>query len=443
MFLIGLREGIQVCLCLGVISLCPEIRKRWAHVFLVVFSGMLAGFFIGLGPLLGFREILKTEVWNLLRVSFDILVLYSGLLFFSYKRTWPLWGVFFFLFFFDMREFGFILQDTVQMKASYTVLFYSLGGFLIGLIPLAGFRYLWQKEMTKEVFTLPGTMILAGGLRLLFSGAGELHKEGLITFMQKGMERFLYPLIQTLQDLFLIPEHRYIEVPLQDLGRFFYSERMAMAIVVLVLVVPPLALLFNIYISPDPVVRLSKRAVARLKVATFRRKTLLGSIPGFMVFLFVVGLLHGANFQTNPLYDPVPVPVYAQGAEIVLPLEGKLGKLTDKKLHKFVYYQGKKEIVFLVILKPDGTFGVALDQCEICQPAEWNKAAEGYAQRGEHIVCKYCMTPIAPSTVNNPGGCNPIPVPFQAREDAVVIKVSELLRVFEAAEKLEKKGTHL
>ncbi|RME63138.1 MAG: DUF2318 domain-containing protein, partial [Nitrospirae bacterium] len=243
--------------------------------------------------------------------------------------------------------------------------------------------------------------------------------------------------------LLLIPEHRYIEVPLQELGRFLYSERMAMALVVLVLVVPPLSLVVNVYISPEPVVKLSKKAVARLKVASFRRQTLLGSLPGFVVFFFVVGLLHAANFQTNPMYDPVPVPVYASGSEIVLPIEGRLGKLTDKKLHKFVYYEGKKEIVFLVILRPDGTFGVALDQCEICQPAEWNKAAEGYAQRGDHIVCKYCMTPIPPSTVNNPGGCNPIPVPFQTKEDAVIIKVSDLVRVFDAAEKLQKKGTHL
>ncbi len=442
-FLIGLREAFQLTLCLYALLLCPELRERALRVVVVVFLGTTAGLFMGLRYLFGYKELLRSELWDLLRVSFDILVLYSGLFLLSSRMRWWLWPLFFLLGFFDMREFGFFLQDAVQMKESPGPLLYGLGGLLVGFVPLVGVRFLRQREAINEVFTLSGTMILLGGVKLLSSGLGELHKVGIITFMQKGMERFLYPLVHTIQELLLVPEHRYIEVPFQGLGRFLYSERVAMAVVVLGLVLPPLGLLLNVYISPEPVVRLPKRALARLEVAAFRRQTLLASLPGFVVFLFVVGLVHAANFQTNPMYDPVPVPVYAQGAEIVIPIEGKLGRLTDKKLHKFVFYEGRKEIVFLVILKPDGTFGVALDQCEICRPAEWNKAAEGYAQRGEHIVCKYCMTPIALSTVNNPGGCNPIPVPFETRDDAVVIKVSELVRVFEAAEKLEKKGTHL
>jgi hypothetical protein len=442
-FWIGLREGFQASVFVSAFLLCPELRKKSRLLVVVLFLGAVTGFFMGLRYLFGFKEFLKAEWWNLLRVSFDILVLYSGLVLLQSRRQWFVWPVFLLFFFFDMREFGFVLQDTVQMKSSYGPMVQGLVGFSIGLLPLGGLGVIRAKEALEEVFTLSGTMVLVGGFRLIFSGLGQLHKEGLIVFLQKGMERFLYPLVRTLQKLLLIPEHRYIEMPFQDLGRFLYSERVAMALVVLVLVIPPVALLLNIYISPEPVVRLPKKAMARLKVAAFRQQTLLGSLPGFVVFFFVVGILHAANFKTNPMYDPVPVPVFSTDGQIVLPLEGKLGKLTDKKLHKFVYYYGKKEIVFLVILRPDGTFGVALDQCEICQPAEWNKAAEGYAQRGEHLVCKYCMTPIAPATVNNPGGCNPIPVPFETLEDAVVIKVSDIVRVFEAAEKLEKKGTHL
>ncbi|RME66908.1 MAG: hypothetical protein D6778_04015, partial [Nitrospirae bacterium] len=88
-FLIGLREAIQACFMVGVLSLCPDIRKRALIASVLVLSGALSGFFIGLGPLLGFGEVLKAEVWNLLRVTFDILVLYLGLVFFSYKKLWP------------------------------------------------------------------------------------------------------------------------------------------------------------------------------------------------------------------------------------------------------------------------------------------------------------------------------------------------------------------
>ena len=93
-------------------------------------------------------------------------------------------------------------------------------------------------------------------------------------------------------------------------------------------------------------------------------------------------------------------------------------------------------------MKPDGTIGLALDECEICKPAEWNTSALGYAQRGEHLVCKYCMSPIAIPTVNEPGGCNPVPVPYAIDEDNIMLRLDDLVRVYDALKNLEKKGTH-
>jgi len=108
-----------------------------------------------------------------------------------------------------------------------------------------------------------------------------------------------------------------------------------------------------------------------------------------------------------------------------------------------VYYAGSKQVLFLAIMKPDGTVGIALDQCEICRPADWNKDARGYAQQGANLFCKYCVTPITTNSVNTPGGCNPIPVPFTIVESTIVIDRGELVSVFDKAEALERKGTHL
>ena len=87
--------------------------------------------------------------------------------------------------------------------------------------------------------------------------------------------------------------------------------------------------------------------------------------------------------------------------------------------------------------------GRALDESEVCKPAEWNTAALGYAQRGENRICKYCMTPIPTSTVNKPGGCNPIPVGFTVEEGHIVVETQELIRVYRAAKALDKKGMGL
>ena len=100
-------------------------------------------------------------------------------------------------------------------------------------------------------------------------------------------------------------------------------------------------------------------------------------------------------------------------------------------------------MLFIVIMKADGTIGVALDQCEICRPADWNKDAKGYAQKGENLICKYCVTPIATNAVNAPGGCNPIPVPFKITNNTIVLSKGMLISTFDKAEALEKGGTHL
>ncbi len=441
--MIGLREGLQSGIVLSVILLCPEFRQRGKFVLLLVSIGALAGLLIGFSPLWTQGKFLEPSEWMLLRLTFDILVMYVSIALILWRSRWFLWPVLVVLLFFDMRELGFVFLDTFQMKGSAKGVLYGCLGFGFGLIPLIGLKFVPTSGAVEEVFTLPGTLVLASGLKLLFSGVGELHDTSLVIVLQKGFERFLYTFVHWVQGYFLVPEHPYIEMPLQEFGRFVSSGRMAMVLVVVLLIAPPMALLFNMYISPEPFIRVPKKAFARLKLATFRRKTFLGSVPGFLVFFFIIGLIHVANYRANPMYDPVAVPVLASSDEIVIPVQSKQFKLTDKKLHKFVFYHEKNEIIFIVILRSDGTFGVALDQCEICRPAPWNKAAQGYAQRGEHLVCKYCMSPIPTDTVNNPGGCNPIPIPFTTRDGTIVIKVSDIVRIFKAAEELPKKGTHL
>jgi len=435
-FWIGLKEGLQALICFLPLIFCPDLQKALKLLTIAVFTGILTGFAIGFFlP----KNIVALK-WFALRNIFDLFVLYSGIFFWNSKRQWTLLPIFFLLLLFDSREFGQYLNNNLYIKNSYSFVFSGIGGYLLGFVPLAGVRLVSRRDSINHLFTFPGTMLLIAGARMLFSGIEQFHKQTLITVLYKAVEKFLYAAVHYLQEILLLQEHPYIVKPLTEIGRFFYSERIAMATVLIILLIPPLWLLFNFFVYPEPAIEYPKKAIARLKLATFRKQTLLSSLPGFIVFFVVLGIFHAASLRSSTFYDPVATPVYEKDGLIILPVKGRLGILTDKKVHKFVYFSQSEEIVFLVVYKPDGTFGVALDQCEICRPPRWDKNSKGYAQRGGYLICKYCRTPIPLSTINSPGGCNPVPVPFELKNDTIVIKVSDLLNIFKTLESSSKKN---
>lgn len=162
---------------------------------------------------------------------------------------------------------------------------------------------------------------------------------------------------------------------------------------------------------------------------------------GFLVILYLV---HAANLTLNPLLDPKPVPVQPEEAsEIIrIPLADASGDFSDRKIRKYVYYYGDRKIIFLAMERPDGAVATALDECEICRPAAWNTKAIGYAQRGENLVCKYCVTPISAHSFGEPGGCNPIPFESEFDEQYLYVPLKNLIGAWNAAQKIEKAGTH-
>jgi uncharacterized membrane protein len=84
-------------------------------------------------------------------------------------------------------------------------------------------------------------------------------------------------------------------------------------------------------------------------------------------------------------------------------------------MRKWVYSAGAHAVTFFTIRRPDGAVVAALDVCDICQP-------KGYAQMGAgYVFCKYCKTPIPSSTVGQPGGCNPIPLPEAAMDGGMLV----------------------
>ena len=127
---------------------------------------------------------------------------------------------------------------------------------------------------------------------------------------------------------------------------------------------------------------------------------------------------------------------------IKIPLADNNGDFADQKMRRYAYFYGDKKIVFLAIMKPDGSLATTLDECEICRPSSWNTKAIGYAQRGKNMVCKYCVTPITVETMGEPGGCNPIPFDSESDDNYIYIPLKNLIESWKWAQKLEKAGTH-
>ena len=86
----------------------------------------------------------------------------------------------------------------------------------------------------------------------------------------------------------------------------------------------------------------------------------------------------------------------AQGDTVRVPT----ADVSDGNLHFFRVEVNGTSLRFLILRKPDGSWGTALDACMICGWA-------GYRQDGSNIVCRNCASAIYGPSIGQPGGCNP------------------------------------
>jgi len=455
-FLIAFRESFQCSVLAALVLLFPLIReeKGFIRSFLAgILVAFLAGFPLGYVPFLS-RHLLANETWTFWRYVAESVMFYLSVVVVIRRpnltpitASRALFALGMMLFFFEARGLGFLIHDMGVMTESMTMtLVAALAGTGAGFLPFfLARRYLPQLPL-RTAHVLPILFMVIGALQFAFGGLGELEKENILIPLQRGLLDFVGNAVQSMQRVLLVPEHPFLDVAFDGFARFMAGDRIALMLALLFFMTPPVFILIHLFSRPDPLVGdIAANAQRRQVIALFRKELFYQTIPVLTAFGMLVVLLHAVNISMNPLYDPSPVPVRATETTNTLriPLSDKMGDLSDKKLRKYVYYQGNKQILFLAILKADGSLGVALDQCEICRPADWNKDAKGYAQKGEHLICKYCMTPISSSTVNNPGGCNPIPVPFKLEDRSIVILSDDLVTTFTKAEALDKKGTHL
>jgi len=107
--------------------------------------------------------------------------------------------------------------------------------------------------------------------------------------------------------------------------------------------------------------------------------------------------------------------VSAQGNQARIPVSS----VNDGNLHLFSVELDTTSLRFLVIRKPDGSWGTALDACMICGP-------EGYSQDGQNVICRNCSAAIYVPSIGQGGGCNPIGVPSRVEGTELVLDLSAL-----------------
>lgn len=455
-FLIALREALQGSALLALLLALPLLQEQSRHrrsLLTGFFAALAAGFLAGYIPYNG-SHLWSNESWTFWRYASEAFIFYLSVLFLLVRAAPPpavlqagLFMLGALLVLFEARSIGFLLQDIGAMKAmALPVLAAGAAGLALGFTPLLFMRRLTTLLPLGRIFSPASLFMVIGALQFSFGGVSELEKENILIPLQRGFQSFIAGAISSLQSALLMQKHPFISVSFADLADFLASDRSALTLTLLFIMTPPLLILAQIFSAPDPLVGgVQAGAQRRSRVAFFRKELIYQTAPVLTAFVLLVILLHAVNISLNPLYDPPPIPIRESGSEAVLKisLADRTGDFSDKKVRKYVYYYGNRQVIFIAMLKPDGSVGVALDECEICRPADWNTDAKGYAQRGEHLVCKYCMTPIATSTLNNPGGCNPIPLPFKVNDNTIEITLNDLTNTYKKVQELEKKGTHL
>lgn len=456
-FTIAARETLEFVFLLALFLSYPLVRQS-----AVCRGGLLAGALWALttGLAVGYYpeligQALSSEGSTFWRHAAELVVFYLAMVFASGRPEPPPWLAALGLFalgipmvFFEARGVAFVIHDIGLMGEDVSgAIKMGLLGAAVGLSCLVLLRLAMKRAGVGQVLTLPGLLVFAGAFKFAFGGVRELGERTVLTALQDGFEAFLSGAVGYVQGMFIVVDSQLIKAPFAGLAGFLSGDRTAMALMVAALTGPPLYVLMDIFSRPDPLVgHIRVAAERRLKIAFFRKDLVLKAVAPLTAFVLIVVLLHAINISLNPLYDPTAMPV--QQAEdsdgyLLISVKDNRVDFSDGKLRKYVYYHEERQIIFLAMEKPDGSLGVALDECEICKPAAWNKNAQGYAQKGENLICKYCMTPITLSSLNNHGGCNPIPVPHSREGDYLKISVKDLVRVFDETKALQKKGTHL
>ena len=141
---------------------------------------------------------------------------------------------------------------------------------------------------------------------------------------------------------------------------------------------------------------------------------------GLLVFLgmevFSMSVIKAYDTREIALSEPETFTV--EEDRILIPMDS----VSDGHLHRFEYKTDNNVNVRWIVVKKPGSasFGVGLDACEVCGNA-------GYYERNEQVICKRCDVVMNINTIGFKGGCNPIPLSYEADNGSLIFSLEDII----------------
>jgi uncharacterized membrane protein len=317
----------------------------------------------------------------------------------------------------------FFLRELSFMKESTLVYLYAFIGFSISILVLYLIVKLYKPyQWLGNFFDVPQLLLFLAMVKLLGSGIKDIAELSLIPSVQRGFMKFTHDVIHQTFVLLMVPDHPLLKTTVWNFIGIFFGSNFASFVSLFMLLFFPLLFLYHRLFKPLPEPKAStsveKRKIKSSLLSERRRKAL--PVIFFIGFILIAWFSQTEE-SVSQLYKPRPRPVVVDRGVVLIPMKDPTMDLMDGSLHKFSLVHEGEEIRILVVKRPDGRLSVCLDACENCPP-------EGYAQRGSHVICIYCNTPIPVQTLGEAGGCNPIPLRAVIDERYIRIELSEILR---------------
>ncbi len=314
-----------------------------------------------------------------------------------------------------LKEFSFM-----RNTGAATYLYASLG-LLIPVFILYLYCRFYKPYRIGNYFDLPQILLFLAIVKLLGSGTKGIAELSLIPSVQHGFMKFVHDFVHQTLVLFMVPDHPLLKTTVWDfIGIFFGSGLASFASLIILLFLPFMFIYISLFKPlPEPEARtnVEKRKIKSILLSDRRKKAL----PVILFTLLILTAWFSQRGETvSRIHDPDPRPVVADKNYINIPLKSPDMDVRDGLIHKFSFVHENEEIRIMVITKPDNSLTVSLDACEICPP-------EGYGQRGDHVVCLYCDTPIHINALGRPGGCNPVPLSAVVDTKFIRIRIPEIL----------------
>ena len=134
--------------------------------------------------------------------------------------------------------------------------------------------------------------------------------------------------------------------------------------------------------------------------------------------LSVVSMSAVKAYDTREVVLSQPETYTVEDGRILIPMD----TVSDGHLHRFEYRtENEINVRWIVVKKPgSASFGVGLDACEVCGNA-------GYYENNGKVICKRCDVVMNINTIGFKGGCNPIPLRYEAEDGNLVFAIEDLV----------------